>query len=563
MPTERDILEALVAPVSWRGDVDAARRRGDRIRRTRRAMVGAAAVVVLALGGVTAAQLGAGDENSQQVDIVDTPSTTSVADDDLGEWLLVAHHSEWPESSPRAVWSGSELLTWGYGAHALDPATRTWRTMAEPPAHVRAFEATVVFTDREMVVVSGELHSGGTTHADAYDPASDTWRPLADPPFEIREGMFTAWTGSVVIFYGGVAGDTVPDRTGFVYDPAPGEWRTIPESPLGPRAGEAVAWTGSELVVLGGSAQKTSADPYAPKRDGAAYDIATDTWRMLPENPFGDTRGVAYAIASYVVVPDLRCDDECSSAAMLDVGTGSWTDLPATAEVNQLGASFGGAVLRWGTSEGWAYVPSTGELHQLAPLPVELQMPAQRVAVATDDRILVFDEKSVWEFHPPPELVDAALREQRREQERQAAEAAASARAQHAEAAAMEAARLLAHAGHTRDPETFEALPLADSVAVYRSTELLGTRSAEELRGDDGWMFGGVDLLEGLRASDAQNIGPKTTSPCLGSPPDPTGTEGLTRMTILRGDAPSCAKRWAYDVYVDDGGDIVVVRLDG
>jgi hypothetical protein len=512
---------------------------------------------------------------------VNVPSTTvarpdeTTVDEATGEWSEIAGSPLSPRRYPAVAWTGTELLVWGglgglRDGAAYDPQTSTWRMLAEPPptafVGVKSDSVAALFTDHELLVVTGELHVGHAAAA-AYSPVVDSWRTIATPPFDVREGMFTAWTGREAIFYGGVAGDTLPDQTGYAYEPATDDWREIPNSPLGYRAGAGVAWTGTELVVIGGSAQKTSAEPYNPQRDGAAYDPAAGTWRMLPPNPFGDTQGVAYAAGPYVVVPDQRCDDECSSAAVLGVATGSWTDLPATAEVNIVGVSLGGAVLRWGTSEGWAYVPSTGGLHQLAPPPIELQAPGQRVTVATADRVLVLDERSAWEFRFPLEIVDAALGEQRREQARQAAEAAATAQRQHAEAAAMEAARLLSQAGHVRDPETFEALPLADSVAVYRGAELLGTRRATELRGVDGWTFatasGDVALLDGLRESDWQNIGPKTVSPCLLSSPDPAGTEGLMRVTVRRGDAPSCAEWWAYDVYVNDTGEIAVVRLDG
>lgn len=53
--------------------------------------------------------------------------------------------------------------------------------------------------------------------------------------------------------------------------------------PLSPRAGHSVMWTGSEMIVWGGSTTDRPPDLV----DGAAYDPATDTWRMLPQSPFG------------------------------------------------------------------------------------------------------------------------------------------------------------------------------------------------------------------------------------------------------------------------------------
>ena len=51
--------------------------------------------------------------------------------------------------------------------------------------------------------------------------------------------------------------------------------------PLSPRANHSVMWTGSEMIVWGGS----TTDGPPELVDGAAFDPATDTWRVLPDSP--------------------------------------------------------------------------------------------------------------------------------------------------------------------------------------------------------------------------------------------------------------------------------------
>ena len=57
MPAERDALEAFAARIEPRGSADAARRRGDQLRRRRRVLtsVGACAVVLAIIGGAAVA----------------------------------------------------------------------------------------------------------------------------------------------------------------------------------------------------------------------------------------------------------------------------------------------------------------------------------------------------------------------------------------------------------------------------------------------------------------------------------------------------------------------------
>lgn len=87
------------------------------------------------------------------------------------------------------------------------------------------------------------------------------------------------WTGEEMIVWGGCKEETCRTRyaDGAAYNPASNEWRLIAESPLSGRNYHLAAWTGSEMLILGG---------WQSNRTAAAYSPSTDTWRLMPEPPF-------------------------------------------------------------------------------------------------------------------------------------------------------------------------------------------------------------------------------------------------------------------------------------
>ncbi len=108
--------------------------------------------------------------------------------------------------------------------------------------------------------------------------------PLA--PIEGRVEESAAWTGTELVIWGGaqrpeVASSQDPPADGAAYDVATGTWRAIAGSPLRGRSGSPSAWTGTEVLIWGGIS--TSADRWLD--DGAAWSPATNAWRSLPASP--------------------------------------------------------------------------------------------------------------------------------------------------------------------------------------------------------------------------------------------------------------------------------------
>ncbi len=100
----------------------------------------------------------------------------------------------------------------------------------------------------------------------------DTWdNGILDDLPDPREGHTVAWTGSLMVVWGGMGSQYF--NTGGRYDPATDTW--TPTSTVGAPSGRSshtAAWTGTLMIVWGGSDGSTTLNT------GGRYDPATDSW---------------------------------------------------------------------------------------------------------------------------------------------------------------------------------------------------------------------------------------------------------------------------------------------
>jgi hypothetical protein len=208
-----------------------------------------------------------------------------------------------------AAWTGKEMVVWGGAGPvsgqatplgdgaAYDPATNTWRRIADAPIAPRRLPQ-AAWTGTELVVWSGaepEPADGA-----AYDPAADRWRRIATSPLAARTGATVQWTGREVVVWGGDSGSQGIFADGAAYDPSRDAWRPLPAAAGAPRFDALSAWTGKEVVVWGGLglardvepargqlgaleglAVQPAPDDVVPIGDGLAYDPSVDRWRVL------------------------------------------------------------------------------------------------------------------------------------------------------------------------------------------------------------------------------------------------------------------------------------------
>lgn len=215
-----------------------------------------------------------------------------------------------------------------------------------------------------------------------HSPAG--WSELAPPP-EVRSGGAMAWTGTQLLMWGGYMGfdETNVVAHGFAFDATANRWRALPPSPLTARTRPSFAWTGSELLVWGGWGG-TSGYEFAEGflDDGAAYDPATRTWRMLPRAPITGRAPFSVWTGRELLIwgTALRVEDRERDGAAYDPKTDRWRPIPqAPIELTDASAVWTGeemivygAALHGGNSPesetaiGAAYNPDTDSWRRIA-----------------------------------------------------------------------------------------------------------------------------------------------------------------------------------------------------
>ena len=197
----------------------------------------------------------------------DASSGGSAYDPATNRWRTLARSPLAPDQDPVGAWTGHELVLVVHGidpadgkpypltfarAAAYDPATDTWRRLADPPAPVRGSAV----WDGHDLLVAGEGRA-----ALAFDPAADRWRRLPSLP-SARFGSTLIWTGRRLLVWG-VGRFTSQPLPGLAYDPKTGRWSTLPAMPFADGSETALAWTGRTLLAwpgLGAGAALTSSE---------------------------------------------------------------------------------------------------------------------------------------------------------------------------------------------------------------------------------------------------------------------------------------------------------------
>lgn len=174
-----------------------------------------------------------------------------------------------------AVWSGSEVLTWGgvQGETAngrYNPATNTWAAISSTGAPVNRYNHNAVWTGSEMLVMGG---SPSALPGGRYNPATDTWQPVATANAAAGGQASTlVWTGTEALLWGGLDDNFSFHNDGGRYDPAKNKWKPMSTMNVPTARGYHNAeWTGAEMVVWSGWGTM-------PTDRGARFDPATNTW---------------------------------------------------------------------------------------------------------------------------------------------------------------------------------------------------------------------------------------------------------------------------------------------
>jgi hypothetical protein len=262
-----------------------------RIRRGRTMRRGTASLLAIALVvSVVALVTQRGDNASQTITTANDASPTVAA---AGPAVTQATPPPLQGEGDLAVASSQSdvVVWWGNNQGRPDTASYsvasgTWQTIASPSGLRPRLAPAVVTVGSDLFVWGGRELTGPTEIAGgAYYTASDrSWRVIPDAPIGGRNGDAAAivWTGTKILVWGG----RLDDARGAAYTPDTNTWSEISPSPLAARRRAAFAWTGQELIVWGGESFDPTSSTTTLRSDGAAYNPATNRWRMLPPTDF-------------------------------------------------------------------------------------------------------------------------------------------------------------------------------------------------------------------------------------------------------------------------------------
>lgn len=169
----------------------------------------------------------------------------------------------------------------------------SWAPTPDGPIGPRAFAAVACLRDGMTIV--GGAQPGRTEKQDVVEGSAflgpDGWVSISDPPIEPRveaaagamaDGTTMVWGGSDGTFVGPQASAFTYFSNGALFDLASGTWKLLPLGPLAPRANAQIVAVGDTFVVAGGTASPGEDVDRSPQ--AALYSLSSDSWRLI-QNP--------------------------------------------------------------------------------------------------------------------------------------------------------------------------------------------------------------------------------------------------------------------------------------
>ena len=181
---------------------------------------------------------------------------------------------------------GGTTNTWEY-----DLAADSYRALA--PLPVKRCSAIAETVNGKIYVIGGlePLENGMGTRVtgrnDMYDPATNTWTERSPMPTARNHAFSGVVNNRIYVIGGRIGAGNIPATTNIdiveEYDPAANLWGAIKDRMPTARSGGGAATYNGKIYVGGGELQNRQLS--AAFRALEAYDVASNTWDILPSMP--------------------------------------------------------------------------------------------------------------------------------------------------------------------------------------------------------------------------------------------------------------------------------------
>jgi hypothetical protein len=345
-----------------------------------------------------------------------------------------------PRSGQSAVWTGTEMIVWGgvelnwslrEEQHILsdgaryDPKQQAWLKFAGPSRAQGALfrgrtNHVAVWTGSEMIVWGGlgehyeDLADGARfSPGDRVSSTTSEWRPMAPAPFPAPEMVEGVWTGRELVLVMGMSRDRATDdlvTAAAAYDPATDQWRMLAPPPLPTEFGAKLVWVGSSVALV--RATGFGRNPTVPQPLVELYNPRTDSWSVVEDFQLDiETNLTAVSTGRELLVFVGASHTRDATSVAIDVRSGRVRPIAESPfEVNAWGPVWSGdEALFWTQDGGGAYDP-TNDHWRTFPAPPHVDYRVDAQVVWADDKLIAWGAgKAPVRTKGPVDLTEAPV----------------------------------------------------------------------------------------------------------------------------------------------------------
>jgi len=179
---------------------------------------------------------------------------------------------------PGADCSGPDEPPMSDGA-IFDPASGTWQPVADAPFGFHGGESAVVGVDVYLATsCRDDSYCYGRSELLRYDISADQWEELGPMPRGLQDAQLVAVNDGLLA---APTTDENGETADHLYDVDAGTWESLPDDPLESAYDRHVVVDDDRVLIFGST---IDGDGEQDKM-GAALDLASRTWRRLPDSP--------------------------------------------------------------------------------------------------------------------------------------------------------------------------------------------------------------------------------------------------------------------------------------